>query len=196
MRSPAMHRGLVGTEPLCLFQVLPLSGWRALGRWMAAVNAEIRSMEGEPGGSHGMPAAGQKNTMRGIVYDEYGLPDVLELKDVCEIWLERLSRGETGALARRIAGRPLADAGGIGSAPTARGNPLFVVEALRADPETALAPGAPGGSKVQAVIAARLAHLLPNWTAWPQRSAASSPRRSCPTAAGWTSPVSSVASSS
>lgn len=76
------------------------------------------------------------------------------IERVVEIELERLSRRETVLLAERFAGRAL-------DAPEAErlfgetdGNPLFVVEALRA--------GWPGGSlspRVQAVIEARLAAL-------------------------------------
>jgi NADPH:quinone reductase-like Zn-dependent oxidoreductase len=49
---------------------------------MAAVNTEVGSVEGEPGGSHGDAATAQKNTMKAIVYHQYGSPDVLELRDV------------------------------------------------------------------------------------------------------------------
>jgi DNA-binding SARP family transcriptional activator len=81
------------------------------------------------------------------------------LGGVCEIGLERLSREETGVLAERVAGRPLADAEVERLYAHSEGNPLFVVEALRADPGTAFAHGARGGPQGRAVLAARLAQL-------------------------------------
>jgi hypothetical protein len=44
---------LAGAEPLLWSRCCGCSGWSALGQWMAAVNTEIRSLEGEPGGSRG-----------------------------------------------------------------------------------------------------------------------------------------------
>ena len=76
------------------------------------------------------------------------------LERLSEIELERLSREETGVLAERIAARPLDAAEAERLYGDSEGNPLFVVEALRAAPE-----GARAGSRVQAVIAARLAQL-------------------------------------
>ena len=71
-----------------------------------------------------------------------------------EIGLARLSRADTARLAGHITRVPL-DAAGLGRLyADSEGNPLFVVEALRPD-----APAA--ASKVQAVIAGRLAHLSP-----------------------------------
>lgn len=76
-----------------------------------------------------------------------------------ELALERLTLKETAALAERLSGRPLAapDAGQLHA--ETEGNPLFVVEALRAgwpESQAALAGISP---KVQAVIEARLARL-------------------------------------
>jgi hypothetical protein len=71
-----------------------------------------------------------------------------------EIGLARLSREDTVRLAGHITGAPL-EAAGLGRLyADSEGNPLFVVEALRPD-----APAA--ASKVQAVIAGRLARLSP-----------------------------------
>jgi DNA-binding SARP family transcriptional activator len=76
-----------------------------------------------------------------------------------EIELGRLTRGETAALAERLAGRPLAAAGADQLYGETEGSPLFVVEAMRAGWQ----PGQTGRSwlnpKVQAVIEARLAQL-------------------------------------
>ncbi|HVL31745.1 MAG TPA: AAA family ATPase [Solirubrobacteraceae bacterium] len=73
-----------------------------------------------------------------------------------EIELGRLDRDETRLLAERIAGGSLTDADAERLHDVSEGNPLFVVEALRAD-----AAGVAGAtpSKVHAVIAARLAQL-------------------------------------
>jgi DNA-binding SARP family transcriptional activator len=71
-----------------------------------------------------------------------------------QIELERLSLQETAVLAERFAGRPLDAPAAARLFAETEGNPLFVVEALRA--------GWPGGSlspRVQAVIEARLAAL-------------------------------------
>jgi Bacterial transcriptional activator domain/AAA ATPase domain len=71
-----------------------------------------------------------------------------------EIGLARLSREDTARLAGHITGAPLGEAGLGRLYADSEGNPLFVVEALRPD-----APAA--ASKVQAVIAGRLARLSP-----------------------------------
>jgi DNA-binding SARP family transcriptional activator len=76
-----------------------------------------------------------------------------------EIPLERLSRAETRMFAERMARRPFADAEADRLYDDSEGNPLFVIEALRAGAEAAAAPAAGAGSKVQAVIASRLAQL-------------------------------------
>lgn len=74
---------------------------------------------------------------------------------VTEITLARLSREQTARLARHITGAPL-DPAGLGRLYTdSEGNPLFVIEALRPDAPVAV-------SKVQAVIAGRLARLSPD----------------------------------
>lgn len=69
-----------------------------------------------------------------------------------EIKLDRLGRDETALLAERITGTPLDAADLRRLYGDSEGNPLFLVEALRAD-----APAA--APKVQAVIAGRLARL-------------------------------------
>ena len=71
-----------------------------------------------------------------------------------EIGLVRLSREDTARLAGHVTGAPLGEAGLGRLYADSEGNPLFVVEALRPD-----APAA--ASKVQAVIAGRLARLSP-----------------------------------
>jgi len=72
-----------------------------------------------------------------------------------EIGLARLGREDTALLAGHVTGTPL-DQAGLGRLyADSEGNPLFVVEALRPD-----APAA--ASKVQAVIAGRLARLSPD----------------------------------
>ena len=73
-----------------------------------------------------------------------------------EIALGRLSREETALLAERIAGSPLADTEADRLYGESEGNPLFVVEALRAGRGAAAAPGS---GKVQGVITSRLAQL-------------------------------------
>jgi tetratricopeptide (TPR) repeat protein len=81
------------------------------------------------------------------------------LDRVSEIELARLSRQETAALAERFSGHPLPEPDAERLFAETEGNPLFVVEALRAGWS-----GADGGNgrlspKVQAVISARLAQL-------------------------------------
>jgi hypothetical protein len=76
------------------------------------------------------------------------------LSHLTEIELARLSRDQTAQLAGHIIGSP-PDPAGLGRLyADSEGNPLFVVETLRPD-----APAA--ASKVQAVIAGRLARLSP-----------------------------------
>ena len=76
-----------------------------------------------------------------------------------EIPLERLSREETRILAQRLVSRTLTETEADRLYADSEGNPLFVVEALRADTEATPAPGTADTSRVQAVIAARLARL-------------------------------------
>ena len=80
---------------------------------------------------------------------------------ITEIALDRLTREQTSLLAERIAGSPLAESEAERLYADSEGSPLFVVEALRADPEGVTRPGARTSSKVQAVLAARLAQLSP-----------------------------------
>jgi DNA-binding SARP family transcriptional activator len=75
-----------------------------------------------------------------------------------EIELERLSREETRVLAERFAERPLAEDDAERLYETSEGVPLFLVEAVRADPEVA-APTGETSDRVRAVIASRLARL-------------------------------------
>ncbi|HEX8132399.1 MAG TPA: BTAD domain-containing putative transcriptional regulator, partial [Actinomycetes bacterium] len=79
------------------------------------------------------------------------------LDRLVEVELGRLSRDQTGALAERLAGRPLQEPDADRLFAETEGNPLFVVEALRAGwsggQPAALSP------KVQAVIESRLARL-------------------------------------
>lgn len=73
-----------------------------------------------------------------------------------EIALERLTREETAALARRLASADL-DAPALGRIfRETQGNPLFVVESLRPAADTA------GTQTIRALIAARLARLSPH----------------------------------
>ncbi|HLE99851.1 MAG TPA: AAA family ATPase [Gaiellaceae bacterium] len=77
-----------------------------------------------------------------------------------EIPLDRLSRDETEALAERMTRRSLSDDEADELYDESEGNPLFVVEALRAGPVPAGAPRAgAGASRGHAVIASRLAQL-------------------------------------
>lgn len=78
------------------------------------------------------------------------------LRRMVEIALERLSREETARLAERISGGALSEAEGTRIYDESEGNPLFVVEALRAGGAAGLA-ARPG--KVHAVIGSRLAQL-------------------------------------
>ncbi len=84
----------------------------------------------------------------------------LQVLDRCtEIALERLSRPETAALAEGLAGRPVAEEDVARLYEQTEGNPLFVVEALRAGWQGGLAGKDALSPKVQAVIQARLAQL-------------------------------------
>jgi DNA-binding SARP family transcriptional activator len=76
-----------------------------------------------------------------------------------EVALDRLGEDETAQLAAHVIGRPLTptEAGRLYA--DSEGNPLFVMEALRADPDTRDRPGATSSPRVQAVIGARLAQL-------------------------------------
>jgi DNA-binding SARP family transcriptional activator len=79
------------------------------------------------------------------------------LERFAEIQLDRLAREETATLAGRLAGRPLEEADADRLYGETEGNPLFVVEALRAGWRDTghdwISP------KVQAVIGSRLAQL-------------------------------------
>jgi DNA-binding SARP family transcriptional activator len=81
------------------------------------------------------------------------------LDRVSEIELARLSRQETAALAERFGGHPLPEPDAERLFAETEGNPLFVVEALRAG--WSGGDGADGrlSPKVQAVISSRLAQL-------------------------------------
>ena len=81
------------------------------------------------------------------------------LERCSEIAVGRLSRQETGVLAERLAAQPLVAAEVQRLYDDSEGNPLFVVEALRAAPEGATPLTAAVGSKGHAVIAARLTKL-------------------------------------
>jgi len=75
---------------------------------------------------------------------------------VVEIGLSRLSREETALLAERIRGGSLSEGEAAVIYDESEGNPLFVIEALRARGARGVPPG---GGKVQAVIESRLAQL-------------------------------------
>ncbi len=77
------------------------------------------------------------------------------LERLSEIELGRLSRAETGLLAERMLGSPLAQGAAELLFAGSEGNPLFLVEAVQAAPGDAVE----AGGRVQAVIAARLARL-------------------------------------
>ena len=78
---------------------------------------------------------------------------------ISEIALGRLSREETGLLAERIARGPLPAGEADRLHDESEGNPLFLIEALRAEPEAASAAQGGMSEKVHAVIASRLARL-------------------------------------
>jgi len=73
-----------------------------------------------------------------------------------EMRLRRLAPEETGALARRLRGRPLTDGEIAALHARSEGNPLFIVEAERLG-----GAGADGAGSVDGIIAARLAGLSP-----------------------------------
>ena len=77
---------------------------------------------------------------------------------VSELALGRLSRHETALLAARIAGRQLVDGDAERLYQDSEGVPLFVVEALRAEPAAAV-QAIEMSERVRAVIASRLAVL-------------------------------------
>lgn len=81
------------------------------------------------------------------------------LDRVTEIELARLSLQETAALGEQLSGRPLAAAGVDRLHAETEGNPLFVVEALRAGWDPRRGDRAWSSAKVQAVIEYRLAQL-------------------------------------
>jgi len=97
------------------------------------------------------------------VDDDHPLSDLVtglqELDRCAEIPLARLSAEETGRLAALIAGRELTGADVRRLRDDSEGNPLFVVEALRAGPSGSPAADGALGAKVRAVISARLARL-------------------------------------
>jgi DNA-binding SARP family transcriptional activator len=84
----------------------------------------------------------------------------LHALDRCtEIDLERLTRAETAALAARTAGRPVEDSEADRLYAESEGNPLFVVEALRAGWTSGRAERSRLSPKIQAAIEARLVQL-------------------------------------
>jgi DNA-binding SARP family transcriptional activator len=78
---------------------------------------------------------------------------------VREIGLGRLDRGSTALLAERVLGERVTEAQADRLYDESEGNPLFLVEALHGEPETASALGGEMPEKVHAVIAARLGRL-------------------------------------
>src|SRR5581483_3564954 len=78
-----------------------------------------------------------------------------------ELRLDRLSAEETSALAERLRGRPLAADAAASLFAETEGNPLFVVEALRAGWSASETGPRVLTPRVQAVIASRLARLSP-----------------------------------
>ncbi|GIW04091.1 MAG: hypothetical protein KatS3mg059_0711 [Thermomicrobiales bacterium] len=76
-----------------------------------------------------------------------------------ELPLQRLSRGEAAALAEHLMGRSLASSDQARLYQETEGNPLFIVETLRAGWGSADAGQARVSPRVQAVIEARLARL-------------------------------------
>jgi DNA-binding SARP family transcriptional activator len=81
------------------------------------------------------------------------------LERLTEIQLERLTRPETAALAERLAGRPLAEPEVVRLHDETEGNPLFVVEALRAGWTSGQAERGWMSPRVQAAIESRLGRL-------------------------------------
>jgi hypothetical protein len=86
------------------------------------------------------------------------LTGLRSLERVAEVEVGRLSGQEAAALAERLLGRPLADPDRDRLVAETEGNPLFVVEAVRAGWSGRGRP-APITPRVQAVIEARLAQL-------------------------------------
>jgi len=76
-----------------------------------------------------------------------------------EIDLGRLSQAETAVLAERVTGHPLAEPDGVQLYAETEGNPLFVVEALRAGWKSQHAGRGWTSPKVQAVLESRLGQL-------------------------------------
>jgi DNA-binding SARP family transcriptional activator len=97
--------------------------------------------------------------------DDHPLHDLLNglraEERVAEIELQRLSREDTGALASRLAGRLLDDRDTDELFAETEGNPLFLVEALRAGWTREDAERRAITPKVQGVIESRLAALSP-----------------------------------
>jgi DNA-binding SARP family transcriptional activator len=97
--------------------------------------------------------------------DDHPLHDLLNglgAEDrAAELELGRLSREDTGALAARLAGGLLDDRDSDRLYAETEGNPLFLVEALRAGWTRDAAAGRAITPKVQAVIESRLAALSP-----------------------------------
>src|SRR5207253_3443525 len=81
------------------------------------------------------------------------------LEAFAEIGLERLSRDETAVLAERTAARQLGEPETERLFAETEGNPLFVVEALRAGWTGDDSGGEWSSPKVQAVLESRLAQL-------------------------------------
>jgi DNA-binding SARP family transcriptional activator len=81
------------------------------------------------------------------------------IERLVEIELGRLSRQETGTLAERAGGRPLGESQADRLFAETEGNPLFVVEALRAGWTGEGSGGESISPKVQAVLESRLAQL-------------------------------------
>ena len=111
------------------------------------------------------PALVAATARREELDDDHPLHDLLAglqaEERVAEIELERLSREDTGALAARLAGRLLDDSDADGLFAETEGNPLFLVEALRAGWRRDDAADRTIPPKVQAVIESRLAALSP-----------------------------------
>lgn len=102
----------------------------------------------------------------GEIDDRHPVNDLLAglraVERLTEIPIERLTRVETAALAERLTGRQLAEPGADQLFRETEGNPLFVVEALRAGWTSGDGPGSRRGwlsPKVQTVIESRLAQL-------------------------------------
>jgi DNA-binding SARP family transcriptional activator len=87
------------------------------------------------------------------------LAGLQELDRFTEIEIGRLTRGETAALAEQQIGHPLIERDAYNLHDVTEGNPLFVVEALRAGWRGGPAGNVWPNAKVQAVIQSRLARL-------------------------------------